>query len=99
MDTSKTIETRTTEQLWTGWTDGTKYVLAAPTSDIDFIQKAKAIGSPDELYTWMKTFPHRYGTFFVDVPDAMLSKMRGLRPELLIRGLPTFGGDIPRLNG
>ena len=92
MDTSKTTETRTTEQLWIGWTDGTKYVLAAPTSDIEFIQNAKAIGTPDELYTWLKTFPHRVGTFFIDVPENMLVKMRGLRPELLIRGLPNLNG-------
>ena len=92
MDTSKTTETRTTEQLWRGWTDGVKYVLAAPTSDTEFIQQAKAIGSPDELYTWMKTFPHRYGTFFIDAPEDMLTKMRGLRPELLIRGLPNLTG-------
>ena len=88
MDTSKTIETRTTEELWRGWTDGAKFVLATPTTDVEFLGKAKAIGTPDELYTWLKTFPHRYGTFFVDVPEEMLTKMRGLRPELLIRGLP-----------
>jgi hypothetical protein len=90
MDT-KTTDTRSTESLYRGWTNGGKYILAQPTTDIEFLENAKAIGTPDELYTWIKVFPHRVGTFFVDVPDEMLAKMRGLRPELQIRGLPDLG--------
>lgn len=84
------MDTRNTEQLWRGWTDGRKYVLTQTSTDIEWLEKADAIGTPDELYTWLKLFPHRVGTFFVDVPDEMLRKMKGLRPELQITNLPNI---------
>lgn len=90
MDT-RTIDSRTNEDLYRGWTDGGKYILTQTTTDVEWLAKANAIGTPDELYTWIKLFPHRVGTFFIDVPDEMLRKMRGLRPELQIRNLPEVG--------
>jgi len=91
MDTRLTTDSRTNEELYRGWTDGRKYILAQTTTEIELLSKADAIGTPDELYTFLKVFPHRVGTFFVDVPVEMLAKMRGLRPELQIRNLPKLG--------
>ena len=90
MDTKLTTDRRTTEEVYRGWTDGQKYILAQPTTEIELLGKANAIGTPDELYTFLKVFPHRVGTFFVDAPAEMLAKMRGLRPELQIRNLPNL---------
>ena len=82
------MESRNTNELYVSWTNGPKYILAAPTSDPSVLAKATAIGSPSDLLVWIKLFPHRVGTFFVDAPENIVMEMRGLRPELTIRELP-----------
>jgi len=86
MDTQ--LDNRTPAQLYTGWTDSPKYILAQQSTDSKFLTKADAIGDPQDLYVWIKTFPKKRGVLFVDAPEWMLVKMRALRSDLQIVPLP-----------
>lgn len=72
-----------------GWTDGGKYVLAHPESQLELLEKADFVGSTNTMLQWVKDFPYKVGTIWVATEEGLLHDMRRARPELDIR--PAMG--------
>ncbi len=80
------------DEIYRGWTDGPKYLLAHPESPLPVLQRADYIGSTHGMLNWVKEYPERYATIFVATEEGLLYNMKELRPELDIRQAPIYSG-------
>ena len=75
-----------------GWTDGGKFVIAHPESQLDILEQADFVGSTNNMLQWVKEFPHKVGTIWVATEEGLLHDMRKARPELTIRPAAGYKG-------
>ena len=73
-------------------TDGEKFVIAHPESNLSILQQADFIGSTTQLLQWVKNHEFSNSTVFVATESNILYNMKMARPELDLRPAPTYSG-------
>ena len=73
------------KDIFRGWTDGPKFLLAHPDSPPQVLERAYFIGLSNEILDWVRNYPHKHATIMIDTDDELVCEMQNLRPELDIR--------------
>ena len=83
------LEARITD-IFRGWTDGPKFLLAHPESPPKVLEYAYFIGNNDEMLDWVRNYPHKHATIMIDTDDELIVTMRNIRPELDIKPINLY---------
>lgn len=78
------------KDIFRGWTDGPKFLLAHPDSPPQVLEHAYFIGSSDDMLDWVRYYPHKHATVMIDTDDGLIREMKKLRPELDIRAVKIY---------
>jgi len=82
---------RELDQLFKGWTDGPKYLIAHPESPLPLLKRAHLVGSTTKMLEWVNAYQGA-GTIYVATEIELVQTMQAARPDLDIRLAAAYTG-------
>ena len=74
--------TRELDTVLRRWTDGSKSVIANINAPTEIRERAKFVGTDEELVEWVKRFPYNVGAIYVVSEGDIMYDIKEAKPKL-----------------